>query len=932
MNMVRPLPELRQELEHLGQWREGLAGRLWEAADRLEAPGQPPADDLIDELDSYCARARQLAGEIGVTEAALDEGATGVTLTDLGLLLDDRERRGRVVAVLDDVLRLRHIEASDFAPLAMCHSEARRVLERASQPSGVTVDAEVDAICRQSHPLNLLLKLCEHGDGLSDSDWVECNDRVTSAYGRQLATALARGRIQRVADAPADDVSCHDVSCHDVSCHEPASAEAALTAAPPPAGALVVRPAFEDSSGSTMVLPQTLPLVIEAATNATRSWPATSPPASLGADSIFEPSPLDECVFEEQTPPPKLRGWPLPTSEPQPTEPPILAASSSGSAIHRTAPVVTAPIVTVPVVAGADGSDSRATSPPGLLVQLMSSGRLSLAMHVARCAELRSGLPVPFPPAWLLRALILGEHLSDSKGELAWRLDDDLRRFRPEMLTGGDVERRLATGFLLRAAALSSALISGSASATAILRAIKIEPGGSQLYNYCSRIALYGDRLDGQIVEFFRPRLDENEDHDPESLGGAAERWLQEVARKAVNYGRTSLLFLHAHWTVTAGTSIRHPEATQVWCRWHETLLLASRLLRPVCRNLVGERHWVRQEMTRLSSRLRQEANDNAQRHEISHETFATTDEMHAVLRQAIELARHWLRLSGMTSATSAGLLSQDALDLRDEVLQRTAGVLNELNEQEQAHSSPLVRASIACCRRTVERIRALFDGSLSLPLQEIDPRQALHAELLKIPGLELNDQWLPEADSATLERELIEHLQRGDVGWRQAYDTRVRHGDHVATGRLLELNVWSSEAERDELSRQRNGQIAERRQTLARELDEVSLDLAAMDRLGQLDGVEGDVLVQRLDRLRCDLPGLLNFGSCRWQLDQMRSALQRCRTRPVSEEVLTRPEWRPARPDPRRVSTVGAVMGDRTDQAFAREAVAAVTDIFSEE
>ncbi|MEK6260738.1 MAG: hypothetical protein AABP62_19230 [Planctomycetota bacterium] len=910
MSMVGSLHERRQELKQLDQWREQLAARLVDAAHRLDSPGEPPTDALIDELDSYRARTLQLAEHLDVIGASSDqEAVAGITLPELGRLLDDRERRERVLPVLDEVLRMRHVETVDFAPLADCQAEARRLLASASQPSSVKGDADLDAICQQTHPLNLLLKLCEHDDGLSDSDWIECNDRVTAVYGRQLATAVARGRIQRVADSfsaatdPVPDVT------------------------PTNEDALPLMLVPSDLSFRPIALPPELPAVSQAIQEPA---PARRQQAPLGADSIFEPSPLADSVFDERTPPPKLRGLVFPTDEQPLIEPPPSTARLPGNAINGPARVV-------PSV---DGTDARMPSSPvaDLVVQLLSEDRLPLAMHVARCAELRPGLPVPFPSTWLLRSLILGGHLSDSNGELARQLEDDLRHFRPELLTEGDADRRVASGFLLRAAALPAALIAGSASASVILRAFKIAPGCSQLYNYCSRIALYGDRLDGQIVEMFRPQLEEIEDIDTESLGEAASRWLQETARKAINYGRTSLLFLHAHWTLTSGTSLRHSDATQVWCKWQETLLLASRLLRPVCRNLEGERHWVRQEIARLSAHLRAEANDTAQRNGSSHAAPARnnslpTDEMHAVLRQAIELAGRWLRLSGAKSAL-AGPLSQDALDLRDEVLQRTAGVLSELNEQWQAHSSPLVRAGIACCQRSVERIHSLFAESRSLPLQEIDLRHAFHAELLKIPGLELNDQWLPETDPATLERELIEHWKRGDTSWPQAYNVHALHGDHVATGRLLELDVWPSEAERGELSAQRSAQIAEHRQTLASELNEVSLDLEAIGRLGQLDGVDGDVFAQRLERLRRDLPGLLNFGSCRWQLDQIRSALQRRRIRPLADGGLAPSDWSPANLERRRSPTVNAAVSDRADKARARgtEAVAMVTDIFSEE
>ena len=904
MSMDRSHYEPRQELEHLGRWCELLTGRLLDAADRLDSPGEPPAVELIDDLDEYRARTLQLAERLGVAGALSDEGtAANITLPELSRLLEDRERRERILPVLEHVLRLRHVEAADFASLADCQAEARRLLALASQPSGVQGNAELEAICQQTHPLNLVLRLCGQGDGLSDSDWIECNDRVTATYGRQFATALARGRILPVATSLA-----------------PTGSSPAAT--PTLADVLAAEPAPRGPSLTTMPLP----IVIDAAAEPRL---ATLQRSQLGADSIFEPSPLTDSVFDERTPPPKLPGLVLEFDEPQLIEPPISVAQPSGTAINSLARAVP----------GAEDTDSRTPSPHvhDLVVQLLSEDRLPLAMHVARCAELRPGLPVPFPPTWLLRSLILGGNLGDSKGELARQLDDDLRNFRPELLTEGDADRRVASGFLLRAAALPAALISGSASATAILRAFKIAPGCSQLYNYCSRLALYGDRLDGQVVEMFRPQLDEIQDIDTESLGETASRWLQETARRAVNYGRTSPLFLHAHWTLTAGTSIRHSEATQVWCKWQETLLLASRLLRPVCRNLDGERHGVRQEIARLSALMRAEANENSPRNGMSHGTVARnsalpTDEMNSVLRQALDLASRWLRLSGAKSAQAAGPVPQDALDLRDEVLKRTAGVLSELNEQWQAHSSPLVRAGIACCRRSVERIHSLFDGSRSLPLQEIDLRHALHAELLKIPGLELNDQWLPETDPATLERELIEHLKRGDTSWRQAYEVHVLHGDHVATGRLLELDVWSSEAEHDELHAQRDARIAEHRQSLARELNEISLELEALGGLGQLDGTDEDVFARRLERLRRDLPKLLNFGSCQWQLDQIRSALQRCQTCSNADGVLAQPDWNLLNREPRRAQRVSAAVGHPADEALTHETVGLVTDIFSEE
>ncbi len=928
------LQELRLELEQLSQRRERLAGRLTAAADRLDSIGEPPGDDLIDDLNSYRERTLQLAEQLGDashsadgTAPASDAARGDTTLDDLKRLLSDRECRERSVSVLDQVLTLCHVETADFAPLALCQAEARRLMSLALQVRHLDHEPELEAVHAQTHPLNLLLKLCEHGDRLSDAEWVECNDCVTTTYGRQLATAIARGRVQRAATSGTGESVANAMTMPTVVIDPPpvpaqpvvVAAAATLVATKYSTDVSFIRRAVTDPPVARVAspAPQRIPAVLPSVT-----WPVPGP------DSIFQPSPFAESVFDERTPPAKLRGMP-------PIESPV-----SFETVSIPIPVAMAASVPArPPVAPANTVEDavqRPTRLPDMVLDLLAKNRLSLAMHLAQCAEFRPSAATLPAPVWLLRALVLAEQISESNGELARELDEDLRHFRPELLNDDNSERRVALGYFLRAAALPAALISGANSATSILRAFKIVPGCSQLYNYCSRIALYGDRLDGQIVEMFRSPTGAGDEASTESVAMAANQWLQEAARKAVHYGRTSPLFLHAHWTLTASTSIRHSEATQVWCKWQEVLLFASRLLRPVIEDDAGERNGVRQEITRLTTLLRTDATENAPRTGTSSVLDATPRsnnpmniEMQAVLHKAIDFASRWLRLSGAGSAQTAAPLPPDAFDLRDEVLQRTAGVLNELNEQSQQTTSPLIRAAIACCRRSVERIHGLFEGRLSVPLQETELRHALHAELLKVPGLELNDQWEPEAEPAALERELFNHIERGDTSWAYAYDVHALHGDHVATGRMLELNVWTSEAKRGSLHTQRDAQIHEHRAALTREMDEVSHELELAANLGQLEEADVATFVQRLDRLRRDLPKQLNFGSYRWQLDQMRSALQRRRTRSAVTPALPLPAWNSALAEPVR-GLRGTTTNTRGDDAAGRETLAFTTDIFS--
>ncbi len=969
MTTLNRLHELRQELDQLGQRRERLAGRLTAAADRLDSIGEPPGDDLIDDLNAYRARTLQLVQQLSGVVVPLTDDPTRsdvtvrdqTSLDDVKRLLSERECREQAVAVLDQVLTFEHIETADFAPLALCQAEARRLKSLAVQPNGPSLDAELTAVFQQTHPLNLLLKLCEYGDRLSDAEWIECNDQVTATYGRQLATAIARCRIQRGTNSTAADATpvprplVTEVDGTTVALPKPiavaavaASATAAATAMSLPAIASSNNFLNHASRSANEANAKPFP-DLNSAVNATGAGSRPShvsvpnhqvsvpeskvfaPKQTLpGPDSIFQPSPFAESVFDEPTPPAKLRGLTLPVALP------VSASSSLTGSRPTPPPVATSVPSPISPLCSVEDTAQRSARLSDTVVKLLTENRLSLARHLALCAEFRPSLPVPLPPAWLLRSLVLAAHVSESNGELARELDSDLRNFRPEFLFDDCSERRVALGYFLRAAALPAALISGGNTATSILRAFKIEPGCSQLYNYCSRIAFYGDRLNGQVVEMFRSPMDGGNEPDTQAVALAAEQWLEEAACKSVHFGRTSPLFLHAHWTLTASTSIRHAEATQVWCKWQEVLLLASRLLRPVIHDDASERNGVRQEITRLSALLRTEATESGSRNgatasfdAAARGTVSFSGEMQAVLHKSIDFASRWLRIGAVGVSPAAAPLPPDAFDLRDEVRQRTTGVLDELNEQWQQTTSPLIRAGIACCRQSIERIHGLFEGRLSLPLQEVELRHALHAELLKVPGLELNEQWQPEADPATLERELFDHIERGDSSWAYAYNVHALHGDHAATGRLLELNVWSSDSKRDTLRTQREAQVAEHRAALAHELDEVLHELELAANAGQLDEADAGAFAQRLDRLRRELPKQLNFGSYRWQLDQMRSTLQRRRTRQSVGPALSPLAWSAPTTEPSRGLRLPATK-PLEDVVGGQEALAFTTDIFS--
>ena len=887
------LTELRGEVERLRVVRSQLAQRLDDAASQLESPGCPPAVSLIDDLRSYRDRLRILATELG---AESELTAETVTFNALERLVEERDCRQFAESVLEKLCELTHVDIPDFAPLALCRQEASRLCELSVELIASSRNSDLMLLRQQKHPLNSLIRLCEDGDRLSDNEWTACQDEVATNYGRQLATALTRGRIQRkkpVAPAPepaatkAQDPISSRIETAATLPKSPVPTESdstidfvpkAVPASNSPAPREVPAPAIEPTKLAASVT-EVLATAVQPPITAARPKTADS--------SIFEPADAHETIFDVTSPSPSLSARLRAAMNVGETSDRSTAADSIPTTIRQ----ATVPAMGTPAIRSRDFD--RPITPEmikGHLVRLMSEDRLPLAMHLTRCLEQRPERPDYIFPSWLMRSLILGRHLSYSKGEIARQLDEELREFRVESLSEGDQEHQLAMAFLCRAAAIPAALLAGSVPATAILRSFKIAPGFSQLYNYCSRIALYGDRLAGSLMEMFRPEGTISGASELDELRQSTLDWLQEAARKAVSYSRTSPLFLHAHWTLTAGTAVRYSEATVMWCKWQETLSLAQKLLKPVCEQIEGERNWVRQEITRLTTQVRVEPVEELVKPGTpgisSRGIVLASEEMHAVILEAVAIANRWLRLCHQTSV-GASPIPVEALELRDEILKRSDGVVTELSQHRQSTKSPLVHAAIGCCQTTIRQIQAMFESRIALPLVESDPRHVLNADLLRIPGIELNDQWMPETDAAIVERELLASLEASEMNWAQSFDYHSRAGNHEATGRLLELDVWANPIEKDSLKAVRQNQINDARIAFNSELDELATDIDSLMNAGVCSVSEGGVFGQRLDRLRYELPRVVDFSAFRRQVQQLQTAILRLNSTGVSTAIL---------------------------------------------
>jgi hypothetical protein len=130
-----------------------------------------------------------------------------------------------------------------------------------------------------------------------------------------------------------------------------------------------------------------------------------------------------------------------------------------------------------------------------LVWRLVFEERVSLAFHVARSLETHYPEVHPRLPAWILRAVVLGQRIRTPRGEIARMLKEDFAQHHDKAWVTGNPEWDVATELLLIAASLSPALLAPETGATKVLHDLRLSEQFPHLASYCETVARYSDQL-----------------------------------------------------------------------------------------------------------------------------------------------------------------------------------------------------------------------------------------------------------------------------------------------------------------------------------------------------------------------------------------------------------------------------------------------------
>jgi hypothetical protein len=208
--MEANLDDLSHQLAALTERFADLGSKLAEAAGELQAAGAPPSDALVEALGIArqqfidlrtdvlaAAEAAEIVAPQGLESLASLEpllAAVATTLAARARRAALEQARSGVLAVLGRVLEIVHRDDPDFAALVACHaqaSELRSAVLDLTDPEPTRLQdltESIRAFCD-------LLTMVQERDALGDERYAHLEESVSTAFGRSLAVAIARGRL-----------------------------------------------------------------------------------------------------------------------------------------------------------------------------------------------------------------------------------------------------------------------------------------------------------------------------------------------------------------------------------------------------------------------------------------------------------------------------------------------------------------------------------------------------------------------------------------------------------------------------------------------------------------------------------------------------------------------------------------------------------------
>jgi len=835
--------DLLKQLTALEDVFSQLEARLSEASRKLLDPGIPISQKLIQELDESREnfiqlrdKALELAEYLAVSPMLTTEEIG--SLADIKSVLErvdfaEKQKsasalvRDSALRVLERILAIAHRIESNFPSLLECQEKARALQRTISEWQESDLHPDTQVLADGNHPFCKLLTLIAELDAADYERLFSLQNAVAASFGIPLAMAAVRRELtiqtEAIPDLPA--VSTNNKLEKTFLLDEPE--------------------------------PETVP--------------------------ILEQSPLAELhavLIEEAIAQPTTENIPdIPTTE-APTATKINHQNSENKqgkevynpgnkkreekqSLYSFSPNDTAQQIAQSIFD--DPDPQRPAVLRDLVWRLIFEQKLSLAFHLARCFEKQYSNFEPHLPQQLIRAVLLGQNLryDVGYGKLANLLKDDFTSYTASYSLPDKSEWNQAASLLLAAAAMRPSLLAPNTGAKHLLQQLHFgKTGLAKLYDYCQIIAKHGDRqraLDITAIKKAQDQADIQKSLD--DLHQKIETWWSQAQKKDMIY----------------------PPAKKVWQDWLKPDELIHSLVFPVLESDLSKLSSLKQKVNRLSDESQidseVEKTDRKIRRSRSDAMMGkAVIQFRDRVREPVDLVGKWIEIQESRLDRRDNYLQKEAKQLKEDIEKLQNTVIKELDAFDATQPPVFILAGIACCRKAVKDIGNLFDPDTELPTAEPYLKHILHAELLRMPSIPINDSW--ELDIANAEAGIdgILELVKNDIwDWQQAFDMQSyvcsskAVGNHEATAQIIEYLEHNPESTLDlaQLKDARNNRIEECQEILQEQVETTTKQLESAVAFGLLRETDRTAYAAQIESIKNALETTRLFSE---KIEQLRA------------------------------------------------------------
>lgn len=184
-----------QALQGLRKRSSDMSEFMKQTAESLSNSGALTTDKLANDLSEFCEEFKALYSEVYGSDVDLTSLADQVSLEVISTGLEQQKQCAQADAVIEKIVGMKHSDKDDFPALTKCQENATQLLAETMVAPGKELSENVQAIVNGKHDLCTLARMIFDADNLSDDEWGDAQDQITQSYGRELATAVVRGKI-----------------------------------------------------------------------------------------------------------------------------------------------------------------------------------------------------------------------------------------------------------------------------------------------------------------------------------------------------------------------------------------------------------------------------------------------------------------------------------------------------------------------------------------------------------------------------------------------------------------------------------------------------------------------------------------------------------------------------------------------------------------